>query len=147
GFLYTQAVTIMRRIDSTSHCAGRRSKQAETTGLMSEVKAERAAVQTRAAADPKSRHTIFVIANEKERCFSVELPAFNANVETQKWISPKREHGRPRECRPFTAIELLLPVFAVDNDARINPEARIVDEHATVDLCDINQLGMTVCDR
>jgi hypothetical protein len=121
--LHIERIEIVRLIQPADQSVQCQAEQTESPRPVRQIKTQFASIQMSATANAKPGHVVLVITNKNERRLSVQFPVFNADTQMQKGKPAKRQHRRPRECRPFAPLKLFLLRLAMHNDARIQSKA------------------------
>src|SRR5207248_238588 len=102
-----------------------------------DVDAQAPRIEAFAPPDVEAFHLIDVVAHEDERRAAVLDAFLEADAHVHERIARHHPDERPRERVPAAPAEPLL-VAAVEHEARIEPDARVVEEDAAVDLADVD---------
>lgn len=97
-----------------------------------------AAVETLSSADVEAFHRVCVVPDEYEAGAALLLAIFERDTNVEQATAPHRSQCRPRQCIPLAAAEPALLVIAIAHDVRIQAQARIVDEDASIDRAHVH---------
>jgi hypothetical protein len=113
--------------------------------VVRDIHAQFASVELEASPDIEALHLVFIIPHENEWRVAHEFLLVYLDVDVEKRVPRQHGYNRTRKCPPFAPARLLL-LLALPNDARVDPQAGIVQENVPINLPYVYLFDMTVDD-
>ena len=135
---------VARLMQPSDERAQRQEHQAQATVALRDVDAQHAAVEPLAQPDVEALHPVDVVADEHERRAPPLRDAVELERELEERVTAQHHVRCPQHRVPLAAAEPAPLLFAPAHDLGVKADARVVDEHAAVDLADIHRFALSL---
>src|SRR5256714_7869445 len=139
NLLRAERVEVLRLPQPTEERAHGEPQKAEAARAVRDVEAQASGVEALARADLQALHPVLVVADEDEGSLALDLTPVGAQAHAHERVAAQDRERRAEEGRPLAAPAPLAQLLAPVHDARVEAEARIVDEDLAVDLAHVDR--------
>src|ERR671931_677162 len=144
--LGAQRVEVFRRAQAAEERAHGEAEQAQPARAVRDVEAQAAGVEAGAPADGEVLRQVLVVADEDEVRAAHDLPPVGVQAHVEERVAAQDGERRPEEGRPLAAPQALPQLLPAAYDARVEAEARIVDEDPAVHLAHVHRTDAPLAD-